>query len=109
MPDTLRMWREWSKKVPSDRLFFYARQFFPENGTFFNILRGHIQEVPCLRLWYLRLENSQHLLFVQMLPLAVISPQTFRADDGDAKETAQVAFITCSFLHAQNKIHVLLH
>lgn len=45
--DPLCMWREWSKKVPSDRLFFYARQFFPENGTFFNILRGHIKEVTC--------------------------------------------------------------
>lgn len=82
------MWRDWSKKVPADRLFFYARQFFPENGTFFNILRGHIQEVS-----YAAVNDSlcnRSRSCPQMLPLAVISPQTFRSEDEDAKEFIKV-------------------
>ena len=83
-------WREWSKKIPHDRLFFYARQFFPENGTFFNILRGHIQEV--VHIAWLNLRSILlHCFELQHLPLAAINPQTFRSDaESEAKAAVKV-------------------
>ena len=89
--NSLCMWREWSKKVPLDRLFFYARQFFPENGTFYNILRGHVLEVTRDVMWD-AFSIEAHDYALQPLPLAVVSPQTFSSDlDGESKEDVKVS------------------